>query len=134
MSSHRYAARPSRPSLPALALDLGFRVRIEAHPSQRSIFSGAEDFLAQDLVSELAEMVASLRVHSFALRAELEQVTSALMVNVECGFLSLADRAALDLGGLFASAGKHRLADPEFAVRSASAAFRIADLFVREVR
>ena len=79
-------------------------------------------------------MVSSLRVHSFALRSQLEEVTSALILNVECGFVPLARRAALDLGGLLASAGKRRLADAELSVRGANAAFRIADLLGQEVR
>lgn len=135
MSPHRYAARPSRPSLSALsALDFGLRVRVEAHSLQRTIFSGVEDLSLRDLVAELSEMVSSLRVRSFALRGQLEEVTSALMVNVECGFTPLARRAALDLGGLLASAGKRRLAEAELSVRGANAAFHIADLLGKEVR
>ena len=123
-------------AVPRRAPGLGLRprVRVEAHSSQRSIFSGAESLSVQDLVSELSELVSSLRVRSFALRVELEQVTSALMVNVDCGFAPLARRAALDLGDLLASAGKRRLADAELSVRGANAAFRIADLLGREVR
>ena len=135
MSAHRYTARPTRPSPAALvALDFGLRVRVETQSAQRSIFSGAQAFSAQDLVSELSEMVSSLRVRSFALRAELEQVTSALMVNVDCGFLPLARRAALDLGGLLDHARKRHLADPELCLRGACCAFHIADLLGKEVR
>jgi hypothetical protein len=63
----------------------------------------------------------------------LEQVTAALLVNVECGFWPLAHRAALDLGGLLATAGRRRLADRELSVRGSRCAFRIADLLA-EVR
>lgn len=135
MSHPRYAPRPFRPSPAALqALDFGLRVRVETHSSQRCIFAGAQSLSVQDLVSELSELVARLRVRSFELRAELEQVTSALLVNVESGFLPLARRAALDLGGLLARAGQRHLADPQLSVRGASAALRIADLLGREVR
>lgn len=124
-----------RPSPAALmALDFGLRVRVEATFQQRTIFSGAENLSARDLTSELSEMVSSLRVRSFALRGELEQVTSALMVNLDCGFLPLARRAALDLGGLLAYAGKRRLADDELCLRGANCAFRIAELLAKEVR
>jgi hypothetical protein len=120
--------------LPSPLLDFGLRIRLEAQPSQRTIFSGAENLSVQELIAELSEMVSSLRVHSFALRAQLERVTSALMVNVECGFWPLAGRAALDLGGLLASAGRRGLADRELCVRGSRCAFRIADLLEKEVR
>jgi hypothetical protein len=127
--------RPSRASLGAsVALDFGLQVRIETRPAQRTIFSGAQNLTAQELTSELAEMVSWLRVRSFALRHELEHVTSALMVNVESGFWSLAHRAALDLAALLGSARSRRLADPELCVRGASAARQIADLCSEEVR
>ena len=112
--------------------DFGLRVRVETHSSQRCIFSGAESLSVQDLVSEVSELVSSLRVRSFALRSELERVTSALMVNVDCGFRPLAQRAALILGDLLSSARKRRLADAELSVRGANAAFRIADLLGAE--
>jgi hypothetical protein len=133
MPAHRFGTRHSSPSALA-ALDFGLRVRLDTQPSQRTIFSGAENLSAQELITELSEMVSSLRVRSFALRAELEQVTSALMVNAECGFWPLARRAAMDLGGLLASTGKRRLADPELSVRGARCAFRIADLLAQGVR
>ena len=79
-------------------------------------------------------MVSELRVRSFALRHELEQVTSALLVNVRCGFWPLARRAAIDLGDLLAFARKRRLADPELCIRGAGGAFRVAELCGREVR
>jgi len=134
MSQAFTTRRPSRASYGALAaLDFGLQVRVEAHPSQRTIFSTAEELPVQDLTSELAGLVSELRVRSFALRHELEQVTSALMVNVECGFWSLARRAALDLSGLLAQARKRHLADPELCVRGANAAVHIADLRAQEV-
>ena len=50
MSHPRYAPRSWRPSPAALqALDFGLRVRVEAHSSQRSIFTGAEDLSVRDL-------------------------------------------------------------------------------------
>ena len=79
-------------------------------------------------------MVSELRVRSFALRHELEHVTSALMVNVESGFWSLAQRAALDLAGLLGSTRTRRLADPALCVRGAHAARHVADLCAQEVR
>jgi hypothetical protein len=133
--SHVFTTRrPCRASLGALAaLDFGLQVRVEAHPAQRTIFSSAEELPAQELTSELAEMVSELRVRSFSLRAELEQVTSALIINVHCGFWALARRAALDLASLLGSTRKRRLADPELCLRGANAARHIADLCRREV-
>jgi hypothetical protein len=135
MSLNRFATRPSRPLSPAAlsALDFGPSVRVDIHPSQRTLFSGAESLSACELTSELAEMVSTLRVRSFALRSELEQLVSALMVNVECGFISLARHAALDLGDSLGSAARRRLADPELCHRGAHCAFRIAELVAREV-
>jgi hypothetical protein len=76
--SHVFTARPRPHGSPAaaVALDLGLRVWVEAHPARRSIFSGAERLTVQQLTSELAALVSSLRVRSFSLRYELEQVTS----------------------------------------------------------
>lgn len=129
---HNVTRRPSQPSRAALcALDFGLRVRIEAHSEQRTIFVGAENLSVQALTSELSEMVSGLRVRSFSLRAELEQVTSALMVNVQSGFWPLARRAATDLGGLLAYARKRRFTEPELCIRGANCAFRIAELCAR---
>jgi hypothetical protein len=133
--SHSFTSRPSHRSLGSLsALDFGLRVRVQAHSEQRTIFVGAENLSARELTSELSEMVSSLRVRSFSLRAELEQVTSALIVNIQSGFWPLARRAATDLGGLLAYARKRRFADPELCIRGANCAFRIAELSAKEVR
>ena len=126
MSSHAFSHRPS-----LVALDFGLRVRIETQPAQRTIFSGTENESAQELTSELAELVSELRVRSFSIRHDLECVTHALMINVECGFWSLARRAALDLSGLLK--GARRFADPELCYRGSGCASRIADLCTREV-
>jgi hypothetical protein len=127
--------RPTRASLGALAaLDFGLQVRIEARPAQRTIFSSAEELPVQELTSELAEMVSSLRVRSFALRHELEHLTSALVLNVESGFWTLAHRAALDLAALLGSSRTRCLADPQLCVRGAHAARHIAALCQQEVR
>jgi hypothetical protein len=135
MSTPTLAPRRSRRSFGSLsALDFGLRVRVEVQLPQRTIFSGAEKLSARQLTSELAEMVSSLRVRSFALRGELEQITSALQVNVECGFWPLASRAALDLAALLRQMGRRHLADPELCERGGQAALRIADLFGSEVR
>jgi hypothetical protein len=125
--------RPNRASQGALAaLDFGLQVRFETQPAQRTIFSGAQELPVQDLTSDLAEMVSELRVRSFALRHELEHLTSALQVNLDCGFWPLARRAAFDLAGLLASARKRHLADPELCLRAADAARHIADLCSQE--
>jgi hypothetical protein len=130
-----FAPRRTQASLAAFAaLDFGLRVRLEPHPEQRTIFSGAGNLTAQELTSELAELVSSLRVRSFAIRADLEQVTSALQVNVECGFWPLARRAALDLAGLLAQAGRRRLAEADLCARASNCALRIAGLCVQELR
>ena len=72
-------------------------------------------------------MVSDLRVRSFTLRHELEQVTTALLENVGCGFWPLARRAAVDLGDALAFARQRRLADTELCLRGSACAFRIAD-------
>src|SRR5262249_30632043 len=98
MSLRSFAPRHPRPSAAALqALDFGLQVHLDGHSSQRSIFFGAESLSVRQLTSELSELVSGLRVHSFSLRAQLEEVTSAIMVNLDCGFWSLAGRASLDL-------------------------------------
>ena len=79
-------------------------------------------------------MVSALRVRSYGLRAQLEEVTSALMVNVECGFWPLARRAAQDLAGLLVQARTRHLAEPELCSGAANCAYRIADICGREVR
>jgi hypothetical protein len=93
-----------------------------------------ENLSAQDLTSELAVLISRLRVRSFTLRGQLEHVTSALMINVCCGFWALARRAALDLAGVLALARKRRLVDPDLSFRGANCALRIAHLCAREVR
>ena len=135
MSHHTFGARHSRACPAALAaLDFGLRVRVDAQPSQRTIFFGAENLSAQQLTSELAIMASRLRVRSFSVRGQIEQVVSALVVNVRCGFWSLARRAALDLAGLLAAARKRRLADAELSIRGANCALRIAELCAKEAR
>src|SRR5262245_19020234 len=131
MSPRPFAPRRRR-SL--IALDYGLAVRVDAHPLQRTIFSGAENLSVQELTSELSEMISGVRVRSFALRAELEDAASALLLNVQCGFWALAERAALDLGGLLEFGRKRRFTDPELCVRGARCAQRIADLCAQEVR
>jgi hypothetical protein len=116
------------------ALDFGLRVRLETEADQRPIFAGSDSLSIQQLTSELSDMLSGLRIRSFALRGQIEHVTSALMVNVDCGFWPLARRAALDPGGLLASVGKRRFADPELCIHGANCALRIADLISREVR
>jgi hypothetical protein len=132
MHAHRYPSRLSSRAL--IALDYGLGVRVDRHPLQRTIFSGAENLSLQELTSELSEMVSELRVRSFALRAELEEAASALLLNVQCGFWPLAERAALDLGSLLEIGRKRRFTDPELAFRGARCAYRIADLCGKEVR
>jgi len=132
MSQHSFGPRHPFRALPAL--DFGLRVRVEPHRLQRTLFSGAEKLSLQDLTSELAEMISSLRVRSYSVRGHLEQLTQALQVNVECGFWSLACRAALDLAAELALSRKRRLTDPELSSRGANAALRIAELCSREVR
>ena len=102
--SHVYTARPGSQASPAaaVALDFGLRVRADGHVDQRTLFCGAENLSLQELCSELSLMISELRVRSFVLRHELEQLTSALLVNVRCGFWPLARRAAMDLGDLLA--------------------------------
>jgi len=134
--SHVYTTRPRPQASPAaaVALDYGLRVRVDGHAPQRTLFSGAENVSLQKLCSELGLMISELRVRSFALRHELEQVTDALLVNVRCGFWRQARRAAVDLGDLMAWARKRRLAEAELCVRGSNCAFHIAELCAKEVR
>ena len=88
----------------------------------------------QSLTAELAAMISSLRVYSYAVRGQLEQLTSVLQLNVESGSWRYARRAALDLSGLLAQAGKRGSANRGLCVRGANAALRIAELCAREVR
>ena len=127
----RRPAPASRGSL--AALDFGLRVRVEAHPAQLTIFCGAAELPVRELTSELSEMVSWLRVRSYVLRHELEQATSALPVNVECGFWTLAQAAALDLEALLHEARRRRLGDAELCLRGARCARHVADLCQQEV-
>jgi hypothetical protein len=124
---HRFTARHSLSV--AAQLDAGLRVHV-ASSDQRSIFAGAENLSLGELTAEVAEMLGSLRVRSFRIRAELEEVTLALQHNIECGFWLWARRAALDLAGILASCANRRLADAELSIRGMNAALRIADLIV----
>ena len=132
MSHHTFGGRPV---LRALAgLDFGLHVQVDLHPAQRAIFSGAENLTVQALTAELAETVSSLRVYSYAVRGQLQQVTSALIVNVEAGDWRFARRAALDLAGILGQARRRRVIEGEVAVRAANGAFRVAELCAREAR
>jgi hypothetical protein len=133
MSHHPYSSRSVFRAVTG-GLDFGLRVRVELRRPQRTIFSGSPDSCAQDLTAELVEMVSSFRVYSYGVRAQLEQLTHALQVNVDCGFLFLARRAALDLSGVLALAGKRRQADPIRCTRGANMALRIAELCSKGVR
>jgi hypothetical protein len=132
MSHPVYGARHLGRAL--TGLDFGLRVRIDTQPAQRTIFSGALNLSVQVLTSELAQLIASLRVYSYALRAELEEVTGALQLNVESGSWRYARRAALDLAGLLGQAQRRRLARGPLAARGANAALRVAELCGREGR
>ncbi len=126
------ARRPSPAG--AAALDVGLRIRVVAHPEQRGIFASAEELPVRQLVSELSLLVSELRVRSFAVRYEFEQVTSALMRNVECSFWAQARCAALDLSGVLTLARRRRQADAELCYRGANAALRIAEMCAGEGR
>ena len=132
MSHHTFGGRAVIRAL--TGLDLGLRVHVDIRPVQRTIFSGAENLTVQALTSELAETVSSLRVYSYAVRGQLEQVTSALMVNVECGDWRFARRAALDLAGLLSQARRRRVIEGSLAIRAANGALRVAELCAREGR
>jgi hypothetical protein len=113
-SHHPYGARATFRAL--TGLDFGLRVRVTSQSQQRTLFSGSQNLSAQELTSEqLAEMVSELRVRSFAVRGQLEQVTSALQANVQCGAWRYAQRAALDLAALLTQTGKRASPRPSFA-------------------
>jgi hypothetical protein len=132
MSHYTFGARHTLGRF--IGLDFGLRVRVETRSPQRTLFSGAENLSVQDLVSELAEMISGLRVHSYSLRGQLEQVTFALQANVECGSWRFARRAALDLSGLLGQAARRQLAHRQLCVRGSNCALRIAELCSTEVR
>jgi hypothetical protein len=132
--SHADTARPRSQTSPAAALDFGLRVRFDAHAAQRTLFGGAENPSLQALCSQLRLMISELRVRSFALRHELEQVTDALLLNIRCGFWRLAECAALDLGDLLTEARRRHLADSELCTRGSRLALDIAGLCGQEVR
>ena len=131
MPSHAFTTRRSPGAL--VALDFGLQIRVQPS-NQRPLFSGAENLSLRELISELSQMVSSLRVRSFSLRWEIERVTTALLTNVDCGFWLLAQHAAIDLGDLLAEARRRHLADAELCVRGSKCAFRIAELSAKEVR
>jgi hypothetical protein len=131
MPSTAFSTRRSPASL--VALDFGLEVRVRSS-RQRPLFCGAENLSLRELVSELSQMVSSLRVRSFSLRFEIERVTTALLTNVDCGFWLLAEHAARDLGDLLAEARRRRLADAELCDRGSSCAWRIAERVAREAR
>jgi hypothetical protein len=76
--------------------------------------------------------VSSLRVYSYAVRGQLEQVVYALQSNVSGGEWFFAKRAALDLAGILALAQKRGQVKGSAAVRAANAALRIAELLDRQ--
>ena len=132
MSHYPFGARHTVRRL--VALDFGLRVRIETTSPQLTLFSAPAKLQARQLTSEVPELISRLRVWSFSLRGQLEQVTQALMMNVECGFFSLARFAALDLADLLSEARMRNLADSGLCHRGERSALRIAELLAREVR
>ena len=127
MFPHTFDARSTLQALSGL--DIGLRVGVSVEPSpQRAIFAGAENLSLQALSSELAEMISSLRVYSYAVRGQLERVTEALQSNVASASWRYARRSALDLSGILALAQKRRQVAGSLALRGASAALRIAEL------
>jgi hypothetical protein len=132
MSHPPFGAR--HPLFALTGLDVGLRVRVQFRPVQRVIFTGAENVSLQALTSELAEMVSGLRVHSYALRAQLEEVTAALQANVQCGSWGYARRAALDLASLLSLARRKHQVHAERCRRGEHCALRVAELCQAEVR
>ncbi len=126
MSHQPYDTRSTLRTL--TGLDFGLRVRVEVRPPQRTIFSGSENLSARQLTSERDQMISGLRVDSYSLRAQLEQVTFALQTNVDSGDCKYALRAAYDLASLLIQGRKRGLIHSERAVKSANFALRIAEL------
>lgn len=125
MSHQPFAARNT--------LDFGLRVRIQVRITQRPLFPGSDDLSVLLLTAELAELVSSLRVYSYALRASLENITTAVQVNVQSAAWIYARRAALDLAGQISLARRQRLAPPEPSLRAEQVALRVAELCQAEV-
>jgi hypothetical protein len=112
-------------------LDFGLRVRVHTRVAQRTLFSGDDNASAQELTTELARMVGSLRVYRYELRAELEEIISAVQINVQGGEWCFARRAAFDLADVLARAHRRRLIAGSRASRCAQLALRLADLCQR---
>jgi hypothetical protein len=130
---HRpFAARGALRAL--TGLDFGLRVRVETRLAQPSLFASAENGSAQELTAELAEMVSSLRVYSYSLRTELEEITTALQINVQRGEWRYAARAAYDLADLLARAQRRGLAAGSLAGQCGRRALAIAEFCRRESR
>jgi hypothetical protein len=115
-------------------LDFGLRVRVVLRHPQRPIFSAPEDLPVHRSIRDLAKLVSGLRVYSYAVRGELEQLTLALQMNAECGSWRYARRAALDLADLLHHAKRRRLANPDRCAGAAELAFRIAEQCQAEAR
>jgi hypothetical protein len=109
-------------------LDFGLRVRVHTRVAQRTLFSGEDNACAQELTTELARLIGSLRVYRYELRAELEDIISAVQINVQAGEWSFARRAAFDLADVLARAQRRRLIAGTRASRCAELALRLADL------
>jgi hypothetical protein len=125
----------ARGALRALSgLDFGLRVRVETRLVQPSLFASTGNASARELTSDLAEMVSSLRVYSYPLRRELEEITAALQINVQRGEWRYAARAAYDLADLLARAQRRGLAAGSLAGQCARRALSIAELCERERR
>jgi hypothetical protein len=132
MSQHAFDGRHALRVL--TALDFGLRVRVDTRLLQRTIFSVTGNVSAQELTAQLAEMVSSLRVYSYGLRGQIEDVTAALQFNVQGGEWSFARRAAYDLADMLVQAQERGLIAGSLAGRCAGRALRIAELCSRSAR
>jgi hypothetical protein len=117
--------------LPFEVFQYGLHVRV-AHPSQPSLF-GPRDLTIYERATELCSAISRLRFRDFRLKAQLERAGTGLLASVASGFWVQAERAALDIAELLASAGRRRVAHPETCSRGERFAYRILDSIEREV-
>jgi hypothetical protein len=85
---------------------------------------------------DLAQQVVGLRVYSYGVRAQLEEVLTALQLNIASGSWSFARRAALDLAStsILSVARNRGQITGSRAFRASATALRVADLCESEAR
>jgi hypothetical protein len=115
-------------------LDFGLRVRIDVRPAQPTLFRSPRSIAVEPAALDLAQQVVGLRVYSYGVRAQLEEVLTALQLNIASGSWSFARRAALDLASILSVARNRGQITGSRAFRASATALRVADLCESEAR